>query len=214
VAPWSGSSLSSDGDTTHLCAVDADGLGISLTQSNALDFGAHLVAGETGVFLHNRGVGFNLEPGHVAEYGPRRRPSHTLSPALVTRPDGSLAHVIGTMGGDVQPQILLQLLVRLLHSGEDPATAIAAARVVHEAPGAPPFRLWQAPRRSLLMEFNAPERWHQGLGSRGHTVRVVGALNPVDVGCSQIISVENAGDRRTLIGASDPRSSEGAALGR
>lgn len=213
-APWSGVSLSSDGDTTHLCAVDAEGLGISLTQSNALDFGAHLVAGETGVFLHNRGVGFNLEPGHPAEYGPRRRPSHTLSPALVTRPDGSLAHVVGTMGGDVQPQIILQLLARLLHAGEDPASAISAARVVHEAPGAPPFRLWQAPAQSLLMEFNAPERWHASLESRGHRLRVVGANNPVDVGCSQIIAVEDAGDHLKMVGASDPRSPEGEALGR
>jgi len=214
VPPRAGSSLSRDGDTTHLCAVDAEGLGISLTQSNALDFGAHLVAGETGVFLHNRGVGFNLEPGHPAEYGPRRRPSHTLSPALVTRPDGSLAQILGTMGGDVQPQIIVQLLARLLHSGEDPATAISAARVVHEAPGAPPFRLWQAPAQSLLMESNAPEHWRHGLESRGHRVRVVGAFNPVDVGCSQIISVETADDHLTFTGASDPRSPDGEALGR
>ncbi len=212
-APWSGATLSSDGDTTHLCVVDADGFGISLTQSNALDFGAHLVAGETGVFLHNRGVGFSLEAGHPAEYGPRRRPSHTLTPALVTRPDGSLAQVIGTMGGDVQPQILLQLLARLLCGGEDPATAISSARVVLEAPGAPPFRLWQAPRRSLLMEFDAPARWHASLQSRGHRVRLVGALNPVDVGCSQIISIEATGGGLIFTGASDPRSPEGAALG-
>jgi gamma-glutamyltranspeptidase/glutathione hydrolase len=209
-----GVSLSSDGDTTHLCAVDGEGLGISLTQSNALDFGAHLVVGRTGVFLHNRGVGFTLEPGHPAEYGPRRRPSHTLSPAMVTRPDGTLAHVIGTMGGDVQPQILLQLLIRLLHAGEDPASAISAPRVVHEAPGAPPFRLWQAPARSLLMEFDAPGGWQQGLESRGHRVRVVGAFNPVDVGCSQIIGVEHSGDHLTLTGASDPRSADGGAVGR
>ena len=206
-------SLSADGDTTHLCAADADGLGISLTQSNALDFGAHIVAGPTGVFLHNRGVGFSLEPGHPAEYGPGRRPTHTLSPALVTRRDGSLAQVIGTMGGDVQPQILLQLLVRLLHAGEDPATAIAAARVVPEAPGAPPFRLWQAPAQSLVMECDAPAAWHDGLASRGHGVRLIGALNPVDVGCSQIISVHVEPDHVVLSGASDPRSSEGAALG-
>jgi gamma-glutamyltranspeptidase/glutathione hydrolase len=211
---WSGVSLSSDGDTTHLCAVDTEGLGISLTQSNALDFGAHLVAGESGVFLHNRGVGFTLEPGHPARYGPRRRPSHTLSPAMVTRPDGTLSHVIGTMGGDVQPQILLQLLTRLLHAGEDPASAISAARVVHEAPGAPPFRLWQAPARSLLMEFDAPGSWHSGLESRGHRVRVVGAFNPVDVGCSQIICVEHSDDHLTLTGASDPRSPDGGAVGR
>ena len=214
VAPWSGTSVSADGDTTHLCAVDADGLGVSLTQSNALDFGAHLVAGGTGVFLHNRGVGFSLAPGHDAEYGPGRRPSHTLSPALVTRPDGTLAQVIGTMGGDVQPQILLQLLARMLHSGQDPAAAISAARVVIEAPGAPPFRLWQAPARSLLMEFDAPPSWLAGLESRGHRVRVVGALNPVDVGCSQIIAVESDDTHVTLTGASDPRSPEGAAVGR
>ncbi len=213
-AGWSGASLSADGDTTHLCVVDGEGLGISLTQSNALDFGAHLVAGATGIFLHNRGVGFSLDRGHPGSYGPRRRPSHTLSPAVVTRPDGSLTQVIGTMGGDVQPQIIVQLLARLLHSGEDPATAIAAARVVPEAPGAPPFRLWQAPGQSLLMEFDAPPQWHRGLEARGHRVRVVGAFNPVDVGCSQIISVDGTGDHILLTGASDPRSSEGAALGR
>jgi gamma-glutamyltranspeptidase len=101
-----------------------------------------------------------------------------------------------------------------LHAGEDPAAAISAARVVHEAPGAPPFRLWQAPAQSLLMELHAPERWHEGLESRGHRVRVVGAYNPVDVGCSQIISVDTAGDHLTFTGASDPRSPDGDAVGR
>jgi gamma-glutamyltranspeptidase / glutathione hydrolase len=213
-SPRGGAAALSDGDTTHLCAVDGEGLGISLTQSNALDFGAHLVAGDTGVFIHNRGVGFSLEPGHPAAYGPGRRPTHTLSPALATRPDGSLAQIIGTMGGDVQPQILLQLLVRLLHAGEDPAAAISAPRVVHEAPGAPPFRLWQAPAQSLLMESNAPPAWQEGLESRGHRVRVVGAFNPVDVGCSQIISVDTVDGHLRFTGASDPRSPDGEALGR
>jgi len=213
-APRSGAAALSDGDTTHLCAVDAEGLGISLTQSNALDFGAHLVAGETGVFLHNRGVGFSLVPGHPAEYGPGRRPTHTLCPALATRPDGSLAQIVGTMGGDAQPQIILQLLARMLHSGEDPATAISAPRVVHEAPGAPPFRLWHSVAQSLVMESNAPDGWRDGLESRGHAVRVVGAFNPVDVGCSQIISVDNDGDHLTFRGASDPRSPGGDVLGR
>ena len=211
--------VSHDGDTTHLCAVDGDGLAISLTQSNALDFGAHLVAGDTGVFLHNRGVGFSLERGHPAEYGPRRRPTHTLSPALVTRPDGSTSHVVGTMGGDVQPEIILQLVARILHNNEDPATAISAARVVHEAPGAPPFRLWQAPTRTLLMEAHAPESWKPGLEAMGHAVRVVGAFNPVDVGCSQIIALDPApgappaAGELVLRGASDPRSPDGGAVG-
>ena len=206
--------VSPDGDTTHLCAVDAEGLAVSLTQSNALDFGSHLVAGSTGVFLHNRGVGFSLEPGHPAEYGPGRRPTHTLSPALATRPGGDVAQVLGTMGGDVQPQILVQLLARLLHSDEDPATAISAARVVLEARGAPAFRLWQAPARSVLMEAHAPDGWRQALETRGQQVRAVGAFNPVEVGCSQIISVGRSGGSFVFAGAPDPRSPDGDAIGR
>ncbi|MDR3648413.1 MAG: hypothetical protein P4L20_04930 [Acidimicrobiales bacterium] len=85
---------------------------------------------------------------------------------------------------------------------------------MHEAPGAPPFRLWQAPARSLVMESNAPERWHEGLESRGHRVRVIGAFNPVDVGCSQIISVEAGDGHLTFTGASDPRSPDGDVVGR
>ena len=85
-----------DGDTTHLCALDADGLGVSLTQSNALDFGSHLVEPRTGVFLHNRGVGFSLVEGHPAEVAPGRRPPHTLSPMLVT---GRERRAVASRGG-------------------------------------------------------------------------------------------------------------------
>ncbi|MEJ7583922.1 MAG: gamma-glutamyltransferase [Acidimicrobiales bacterium] len=77
------------GGTIYLCASDADGNGVSLIQSNASGFGCHVAVPGTGVLLHNRGVGFNLAPGHPAEYGPRRRPPHPL-PALVTGLDGSL----------------------------------------------------------------------------------------------------------------------------
>src|SRR4051794_7162148 len=101
------------GGTIYLCAVDADRMGVSLIQSNAAGFGARIAEPTSGIFLQNRGIGFSLEPGHPAEYGPRGRPPHTLSPALVTRDGGALDMVIGTMGGDTQPQILLQLLTRL-----------------------------------------------------------------------------------------------------
>ena len=115
-----------DGDTTHLCAIDRDGLGVSLTQSNALDFGSHVVEPSTGIFLHNRGVGFSLVEGHPAELAPGRRPPHTLSPMAATTTDGALTHLIGAMGGDCQPQIMLQLLARMLHAGQDPAAAVSA----------------------------------------------------------------------------------------
>jgi gamma-glutamyltranspeptidase len=88
----------------YMCAVDGDRMGVSLIQSNAADFGAHVFEPNTRISLQNRGLGFSLEPGHPAEYGPGRRPPHTLSPALVTRPDGTLAIVLGSMGGDTQPR--------------------------------------------------------------------------------------------------------------
>jgi gamma-glutamyltranspeptidase / glutathione hydrolase len=203
-----------DGDTTHLCAVDADGFGISLTQSNALDFGSHLVAGTTGIFLHNRGLGFSLEPGHPAELTPGRRPPHTLSPMLVTGTDGSLTHLVGAMGGDGQPQIILQLLARMLVAGQDPSTAIAAARYTLEAPSAGPFRLWWGEDLTVMLEAQAPAHWITTLTELGHRVQPISAYDPTAVGCAQIITVQRDADGRPthFTGASDPRSPEGAAV--
>ncbi len=204
-----------NGDTTHLCVQDANGLGISLTQSNALDFGSHLVEPSTGVFLHNRGVGFSLVPGHPAEVAPGQRPPHTLSPMLVTNTDGALSHLVGAMGGDAQPQIIVQLLARLLRAGQNPATAIAAPRLALDAPSAGPFRLWWGEDLTVLVEADAPAAWPAGLTGHGHRVRAISAFDPVAVGCAQIIATERdaAGSGR-LVGASDPRSPAGAALGR
>jgi gamma-glutamyltranspeptidase / glutathione hydrolase len=215
-APRTGAGASTprlgDGDTTHLCAVDADGLGVSLTQSNALDFGAHLVAGSTGIFLHNRGVGFSLEDDDPALLGPGRRPPHTLSPLLVTTPEGSLSHLVGAMGGDAQPQILLQLVARMLRAGEDPATAVTGARFALDAPSAGPFRLWWGDDLSVCVEAHAPRAWADGLGRRGHRVRPISAFDPVAVGCAQVIAVVRDDEDRIsrFEGAADPRSPDGA----
>ena len=204
-----------DGDTTHLCAIDADGLGVSLTQSNALDFGSHLIEPATGIFLHNRGVGFSLLEGHPAEVGPGRRPPHTLSPMLVTGAGGELTHLVGAMGGDQQPQIISQLLARLLRAGQDPATAVAAARLVLDAPSAGPFRLWWGDDLSVLVEADAPAGWAEGLAGRGHRVRALRAFDPVAVGCAQVVTVRRDARGEPLFeGASDPRSPEGAAATR
>jgi gamma-glutamyltranspeptidase/glutathione hydrolase len=213
-----------DGDTTHLCAIDADGLGISLTQSNALDFGSHLVAGSTGIFLHDRGVGFSLVAGHPAELTPGRRPPHTLSPMLATTPDGALSHLVGAMGGDAQPQILLQLLARMLHGGQDPATAVAAARLSLDAPAAGPFRLWWGDDLKVCMEAHAPAGWGDGLRERGHEVQTIGAFDATAVGCAQIITLVpdddggggDGGERGSVhfVGAADPRSPSGGTVSR
>jgi gamma-glutamyltranspeptidase / glutathione hydrolase len=198
------------GGTTYLCAVDDDGLGVSLMQSNAMGFGSELVAPGTGVFLHNRGIGFSLTPGHPAEYGPRRRPPHTLAPALVTDPSNQLLAVLGTRGGDSQPQVVLQLLARLLSAGQDLATAVTAGRWALRGPSSDSgFNTWDgAGEVRVLMEGQAPPSWADGLAARGHTVEVTPPFDHA-FGHAQVI-VRRAGG---LEGAADPRSLAGAAMG-
>ena len=120
------------------------------------------------------------------------------------------------MGGDAQPQIIVQLLARLLRAGHDPARAITAPRLTLDAPSAGPFRLWWGEDLTVLVEADAPPAWPGGLTGHGHRVRTISAFDPVAVGCAQIIATEprRRRARRRLVGASDPRSPAGAALGR
>ncbi|MFG1942708.1 gamma-glutamyltransferase family protein [Nonomuraea sp. NPDC048826] len=194
-----------EGDTTYLCAVDGDGLGVSLIQSNASGFGSFLFEPRTGINLHNRGIGFSLEPGHPAEYGPGRRPPHTLTPALVTRPDGSLRAVAGTMGGDAQPQILLQVITRLLRYGQTPGEAIAAPRWRFGSGSG--FDTWHG-AGAPVVELEDGTGWQDGLAALGHRVSPVpgGAF-----GHAHLIEVLADG---MLAGAADPRALTGAAIGR
>jgi gamma-glutamyltranspeptidase / glutathione hydrolase len=184
------------GDTIYLCAVDREGMGVSLIQSNYTGFGSLVVVPELRIFLQNRGAGFSLEPGHPAEYGPGRRPPHTLAPALVTNPDGTLAAVLGTMGGDAQPQIVLQLLARLYTARQTPGDALAAPRFVLRGP------------EGVAVEEHAPGAWPAGLAERGHAVEVRPAWGG-EFGHAHVIAVDDS----VLAGAADPRSLGGAAAG-
>ena len=196
------------GGTVYLCAVDGDGMGVSLIQSNAAGWGSHVVEPNTRIFLQNRGIGFSLKPGHPSEYGPGRRPPHTLSPALVTSPDGVLDMVIGTMGGDGQPQTLLQLLARVLHAKQSPGDAIAAGRWVLTG-GSTGFDTWaDGGRVKVVLEGHAPDGWHDGLVQRGHHAERSAPFSH-QFGHAHVIRVQ-AGH---LAGASDPRALTGAAVG-
>jgi gamma-glutamyltranspeptidase/glutathione hydrolase len=197
-----------DGDTVFLCAVDGERLGVSLIQSNAAGFGSGLGIDGLGILLHNRGIGFSVEPGHPAAYGPGRRPPHTLSPALVTRPDGTLDAVLGTMGGDSQPQIVLQLLVRLLAGGRDPGTAVGAPRwqLTHDRNRG--FDTWRDPAGlTVSLEPGAPAGWATGLVALGHRVETDGVGS---FGHAHAI-VRTRDD--LLAGGSDHRARTGAAVG-
>jgi gamma-glutamyltranspeptidase/glutathione hydrolase len=196
------------GGTTVCCAVDRDRTGVTLILSNASPWGAGVVEPATGVFLHNRGIGFSLAPGHPAELSPGRRPPHTLAPALVTRPEGSLRAVLGTMGGDSQPQVLVQLLARLLHTGQSPGRAVVGPRWV--LGGAGSFRTWDdGGPDHLAIEAQAPAAWEEGLAARGHDVRR--SAVPVDhaFGHAQVVEASDG----VLAGVADPRSLDGAAIG-
>ncbi len=176
---------------------------MSLIQSNASGFGSHLFEPSTGINLHNRGIGFSVEEGHPAEYAPGRQPPHTLTPALVTHPDGRLAAVVGTMGGDSQPQILLQVLARALALGESPARAIAAGRfrlVAKEQTTG--FAIWTDPAgTAVALEGHAPATWSDGLAERGHDVTTT---EPFDHGFGHAHLILTNDGR--LLGASDPRA--------
>jgi len=117
--------------------------------------------------------------------------------------------------GDAQPQIISQLLARLLRTGEDPARAVSAPRLTLDARSAGPFRLWWGDDLTVLIEADAPAEWFEGLAARGHRIQAISAFDPVAVGCAQIIAVEQrAGGEQCLVAASDPRSPEGAAVAR
>jgi gamma-glutamyltranspeptidase/glutathione hydrolase len=217
VARFGGSEGYAGGGTIYLCAADGAGMGVSLIQSNYSGFGSMLIEPSTRIFLQNRGAGFSLVPGHPAEYGPRRRPPHTLAPALVTSSaDGSLDCVLGTMGGDSQPQVLLQLLARRYGSGgerdravADPAASVAAARWVL-AGAEVGYGVWQEGGEvRVAVEDHAPDAWFSGLSALGH--RVVRSPSwGGDFGHAHLISLEPSG---SLAGAADPRSLGGVALG-
>jgi len=210
------------GGTIYLAAADADGMVVSLSQSNAGGFGTHLAVPEVGVFLQNRGIGFSLVPGHPAELAPGRRPPHTLAPVIATRQSGSgprASIAVGTMGGDAQPQVVVQLLARLA-AGATPAAAVTAGRWALAGPDGSGFDTWDgdptgrsAAYPSLTgqlvrLEDSAPDDWADELRSRGHAVGV----EPVSGGFGHASVLQRQADG-TLPGAADPRAGTSAAVG-
>jgi gamma-glutamyltranspeptidase/glutathione hydrolase len=183
------------GGTAYLCAADADGLMISLIQSNFAGFGSGVFVPSWGINLHNRGGSFSLDPDRVNAFAPGKRPLHTLIPALALR-DHAPAIVFGTMGGDAQAQVHVQLLSHLVDDGCTPAEALERAR----------WRLdpytW-----TLHVESRADPALVADLGARGHTLREAPPWDSA-MGHAHVIRV----DRDGYAAASDPRS-EGAALG-
>lgn len=145
------------GDTVYLTAADAHGNVVSFIQSIFASFGAGIVAGDTGIALHNRGSGFVLTPGHPNEIGPRKRPLHTLVPGMLVR-DGKPWVSFGVMGGDNQAQAHAQMVLNLVDFDMHVQAAGDAARVRHMGD-------WLALESGIGPEVRA------SLEARGHVVR-------------------------------------------
>ena len=108
--------LAKGGDTIYLCVVDKDRNCCSFIQSNFAGFGSRVVPGNVGFVMQNRGSQFSLDPKHLNTLEPHKRPFHTIIPAMVTK-DGKPWLCFGVMGGDMQPQGHVQVLVNMIDFG-------------------------------------------------------------------------------------------------
>lgn len=196
------SSLSASGqDTAYAAIVDEEGNCASFIQSLYFDFGSCYMPAGTGVILQNRGSYFSLDASHVNTLQPSKRTFHTLMPAMVLR-DGLPYALLGTQGGEGQPQTQLSLLTGLLDYGCTIEEAIGLPRWVYG-------RTWGQDSDSLKIEGRIEETELESLRSRGHTVEVLQAWDGV-MGQAQGIVIDRA--RGALYGAADPRG-DGAAIG-
>ncbi len=119
--------LGSSPDTVYLATADQSGMMVSMIQSNYQGFGSGIVVPGTGISLQNRGSGFTLEAGHPNQVAGGKRPFHTIIPGFVTRKGDALMS-FGVMGGHMQAQGHLQMMVRICLHGQNPQAASDAPR--------------------------------------------------------------------------------------
>lgn len=195
------------GDTTYFTIVDKNRHAVSFITSLSDMFGSGMVAGNTGILLHNRAAEFSLEPGHPNEVSPGKRPRHSILPAMVFEND-DLRFSLGCVGANMQPQGQVQILLNLLDREMNLQEAIDAPRV----------RTLGGLRISVEQTL-ATERVAR-LASMGHQI-VSGEEAPVDwiqphefarsfKGSAQAVAIDSKFG--TLCGASDPRL-DGVAIG-
>lgn len=197
----------SHGDTIYLCAVDKDRNCCSLIQSNYYGFGSGMVPGDAGFVLQNRGALFALDDDHLNRYEPHKRPFHTIIPAMVTR-DGRPWLVFGVMGGDMQPQGHVQVLVNLIDFEMNVQQAGDAARVRHFGSATPTGRPANPDGGTVDVESGISDETIAALEAKGHRVRR--AFPGGSFGGYQAILID--WENGVLQGATEPRK-DGAALG-
>jgi gamma-glutamyltranspeptidase/glutathione hydrolase len=167
--------LEGPGDTTYLTVVDKDGLMVSLIQSNYRGMGSGLVADGLGFMFQDRGELYSLDARHANAYAPGKRPFQTIIPAFVKK-DGQPYMTLGLMGGAMQPQGHVQVLINLVDYGMNLQEAGDAARLNHEGgrePTEPTTGPSADPLGTLFVEPGIPAETVTALKAMGHKVEVV-----------------------------------------
>lgn len=193
------------GDTTYFCVADNAGNAVSWIHSLSNGFGSGVVAPGTGVLFNNRaGRGFSLEPDHPNVVAPGKRTMHTLN-CYLTTVNGEVSIIGGTPGGDLQPQVGIQMLTKLIDGGLQPQDAVESPRWF-SFPGTDPATVNRA--GELRVEVGMPDDTVRDLKRMGHNIvqNSLGAYH----GTVQLIVRDSR--RSVLTGASDPRG-DGQAVG-
>ena len=177
--------LEGPGDTTYMTVADKDGMMVSLIQSNYRGMGSGLSPDGLGFMFQDRGELFSLDPAHPNAYAPGKRPFQTIIPAFVKK-DGKPFISFGLMGGGMQPQGHVQILVNLVDYGMNLQEAGDAARLMHDGGRQPTDALGGGPADTadiddlgtLFVEPGIPSATVEALRAMGHKVEVEGTGIP------------------------------------
>jgi gamma-glutamyltranspeptidase/glutathione hydrolase len=199
-----GSELLEEGDTVYLTVADSVGNMVSLIQSNYDGMGSGMAPPALGFVLQNRGVLFSLEEGHPNAYAPHKRPFHTIIPGFVTR-DGYPFMSFGVMGGSMQPQGHVQVLINLFDFGMNLQEAGDAPRIRHTG-SSQPSGSKMSDGGWVNVESGISPETIQELEKRGHQIR----YRKMSYGGYQAIIRDR--EKGIYIGASESRK-DGQAAG-
>ena len=189
----------SGGDTTYFTVADSEGNCASVIQSNYMGFGSGLVPRGTGFVLQNRGCYFSLDPSHHNALFPGKRTFHTICASLGEK-EGRTLFALGLMGGDIQPQVHIQLMTKILDLGMDVQAAIDSPRWVF------PGTIYETPSALLLEEDLA--RVLTDFRFEGLRIEILNGYSS-QMGHAQAVFLNSEGG---LSGGADPRG-DGAAVG-
>ncbi|KAI9710706.1 MAG: hypothetical protein M1820_002539 [Bogoriella megaspora] len=211
--PDHGSPAHNHSDTVYFAVSDSEGNAISFINSNYAGFGTGIIPKGCGFTLQNRGANFMLQPpNHPNIYAPNKRPYHTIIPAMVTNAsDRSLHSTYGVMGGFMQPQGHVQVLLNQLVFKLTPQAALDAPRICIGAGMPDNTSVGQVFDKTVYLEDGIRDEVVKELQKLGHEVEVVKGFPRGLFGRGQVIRYHEEDGKVVWSAGSDPRG-DGAAV--